>query len=103
MDTGAGLAALDTLSLPQEQVLMKCLARYPEVITTAAQSREPHQISYYLRDLAAEFHSYYTLREMKIICPQAPLRNARLVLCMAVRQVLANGLRLLGVSAPGKM
>lgn len=103
IDSAAGLAALSHLTLPQEQALMKCLARYPEMIAVAAESREPHQISFYLRELAAEFHSYYTLRDMKIICPQANLRNARLVLCAAVRQVLANGLRLLGVSAPEKM
>ncbi len=102
-DESAGLQQLDLLALPQEQALMKCLARFPEVIASAAQAREPHQVSFYLREVAAEFHAYYTLRDMKILCEDANLRNPRLVLCTAVRQVLANGLGLLGVSAPVKM
>ena len=103
VDASAGLAALDHLSLPQELEVMKSAARYPEVIESAAQAREPHQVCFYLRELAAEFHAYYTLRDMKILCQESDLRNARLVLCMAVRQVLANGLQLLGVSAPKRM
>ncbi len=103
IDMQAGLASLHLLSLDQEQQVMRSLSRFPEIIHAAAQSREPHQICFYLRELAADFHAYYTLRDMKILCQDEHLRHARLVLCAAVRQVLANGLRLLGVSAPDKM
>ena len=103
VDASAGLAALDNLSLLQELEVMKSAARYPQVIESAAQAREPHQVCFYLRELAAEFHAYYTLRDMQILCQESDLRNARLLLCMAVRQVLANGLQLLGVSAPKRM
>ena len=102
-DTALGLASVEQLALPLELGLIKQLGRFAEVIVSAAGAREPHQISFYLREVAAGFHAYYTLPDMKILCEDPPLRNARLVLCMSVRQVLANGLRLLGISAPVRM
>jgi arginyl-tRNA synthetase len=71
------------------------------MIATAAQELAPHSVAFYLRDLAADFHSYYNAE--RILVDDEALRNARLALCAAVRQTLANGLSLLGVSAPEKM
>ena len=81
--------------------LMKCLARYPEVIESSASALEPHQIAYYLRELANEFHSFYN-KERVLDCEQS-LRDARLDLLEATRQVLSSGLNLIGVSAPDSM
>ena len=67
----------------------------------AAKELSPHLIAFYLRELAAEFHSYYNAT--RFLVPEVPLRLARLALIAAIRQVLVNGLTLLGVSAPGKM
>ncbi len=92
---------LPLLATQAEQSLLSHLARYPEVIEIAAKAYEPHQVAYYLRELANEFHSYYNAH--KLIIEDAPLRNARLSLSLAVQQVLRNGLALLGVSAPNKM
>ena len=80
---------------------MRALGRYPEVVESAALAYEPHQIAYYLRDLANHFHSYYNAHT--IISEDIELRAARLALADATRQVLANGLALLGVSAPESM
>ncbi len=84
-----------------EVALIKRLAQYPEVIQSSARSAEPHQIAYYLRDVATDFHSFYN-RE-RILDAAEPLRSMRLTLIDAVRQVLSNGLGLLGVCAPQKM
>ncbi len=92
---------LGLLDTEHEQALLTRLSRYPEMIEAAAKAYEPHQIAYYLRELANEFHSYYNAH--KIIIDDDSLRNARLSLSMAVQQVLRNGLALLGVSAPEKM
>ncbi len=94
-------ADLTLLNNEHEQALLTRLSRYPELIETAAKSYEPHQIAYYLRELAHEFHSYYNAH--KIIIEDNKLRNARLSLSVAVQQVLRNGLALLGVSAPETM
>lgn len=94
-------ANLTLLDNEHEQALLTRLSRYPEMIETAAKAYEPHQIAYYLRELANEFHSYYNAH--KIIIDDDKLRNARLSLSVAVQQVLRNGLALLGVSAPEKM
>lgn len=96
----------DTLKLgllqePQEQSLMRGLARFPEVVDSAAQERQPHQIAFYLREIANEFHGYYNAHQFLV--EDEALRNARLGLSMATRQVLANGLTLLGVSSPEVM
>jgi arginyl-tRNA synthetase len=92
---------LDQLNNPHELALLTCLSRYPEVIESAAAAREPHQITYYLRELAQAFHTYYN--EHKFIVDEAALRQARLSLVVAVRQVLRNGLKIIGVSAPEVM
>jgi arginyl-tRNA synthetase len=100
-DVETGLAALDALTLESEKNLTIALGRYPEVVKRAATSREPHQIANYLYDLASEFHTYYNSE--KTLVDEADVRNARLTLAVAIRHVLANGLQLLGVSAPEQM
>ncbi|MFM9269355.1 arginine--tRNA ligase [Halomonas elongata] len=92
------LALLDT---EQEKALLNRLARYPEVVERAALAREPQQIAQYLQDLAAEFHTCYNA--VKVMVEDDARRNARLALGLAARQVLRNGLDLLGVSAPEEM
>lgn len=100
-DRARGAAALDRLNESHEQALMARLARYPEVIETAALAHEPHLLAYYLRELANDFHTYYNAHTF--IVDDAALRDARLNLIDATRQVLNNGLALLGVSAPETM
>lgn len=92
---------LEALAEPQEAELLKQLARFPDIVTRAAESAEPQQIANYLRELAAEFHAYYNAH--KVLVDDEPLREARLALSEGVRQVIANGLALLGVSAPEVM
>jgi arginyl-tRNA synthetase len=94
-------ADLQLLKSERETGLAGRLAEFPEVLATAAQELAPHAIAFYLRDLAGEFHSYYNAE--RILVDDEALRTARLALCAAVRQTLANGLSLLGVSAPEKM
>jgi len=77
------------------------LSAYPEIVSGAAQHFEPHLIANYLQELARDFHAWYNAH--KTLVDEAPLRNARLSLSQAVKQVLANGLQLLGVSAPESM
>jgi arginyl-tRNA synthetase len=96
-----GLANLDKLVEPEETELMKILGRYPEVLQQAAEKEEPHLLTFYLRDLATHFHSYYD--KHKILIENAGLRSARLALSEATQQIVGNGLHLLGVSAPEKM
>jgi arginyl-tRNA synthetase len=100
-DRARGSANLVRLDTPHEQGLVTTLARYPELIEHAAINREPHLLAHYLYDLAHEFHGYYNAH--KFIVDDAQLRDARLNLIAAVRQVVANGLALLGVSAPETM
>jgi arginyl-tRNA synthetase len=99
----AGLekASLEPLKSEKEMALAQRLGEYPEVVATAAAELAPHSIAFYLRELAGEFHSYYNAE--RILVEDEALRTARLALCAAVRQTLANGLSLLGVSAPEKM
>ena len=73
----------------------------PEIIESAALGHEPHQVAYYLREVATDFHTYYN--HHTFLVEEPGLRNARLNLIDATRQVLANGLGLLGVSAPERM
>jgi arginyl-tRNA synthetase len=80
---------------------MQRLGEFPELVQAAAHELAPHTIAFYLRELAGEFHSYYNAE--RILVEDEALRAARLALCAATRQVLANGLSLLGVSAPEKM
>ncbi len=100
-DQNQGLAQLHKLSETAEIDLMQQIELYPEVIANAATHHEPHQVAHYLKDLASNFHSYYNAHRMVI--DDAELRNARMCLCMAARQVMANGLQLLGVDAPEQM
>lgn len=100
-DLNTGLAALDALTLESEKDLMVLLGRYPEVVARAAEAHEPHQIANYLKELASDFHTYYNSE--KTLVEDADIRNARLTLAEAIRQVIKNGLTLLGVSAPLEM
>lgn len=100
-DEGVGLLHVDLLVEPHESALVSLISRYPEVIEAAAITCEPHQIAYYLRELATGLHSYYNA--VTLLCEQEDLRCARLCLLKAVRQVLRNGVQLLGVSAPESM
>jgi arginyl-tRNA synthetase len=100
-DEKLGLAHLNLLQAPQELQLLACLARYNEVIITAATQYEPHQLTNYLRELAMDFHTYYNSQQFLV--EDANLRNARLALTRATRQILANGLTLLGISTPETM
>jgi arginyl-tRNA synthetase len=85
----------------QEEALLTNLAKYPEALELSALNEEPHQLTHYLRDLATDFHTYYNAH--KFLVEDAKLRDARLQLILATRQVIRNGLGLLGVSAPEKM
>ena len=96
-----GAAHLHRLTESHETDLMVSLSRYPEVIENAAANHEPHQVAHYLRELANDFHTYYNAHQFLV--EDSALRNARLNLIQATRQVLANGLGLLGVSAPDSM
>jgi len=81
--------------------LVTTILRYPDVVETAGRDLEPHQVAAYLLELAQVFQSYYN--DHQFLVDDADQRHARLVLAMATRQVLANGLELLGVSAPEVM
>ena len=96
-----GKADLGTLASDQELAVLRLLMDYPAVIEDAARDLAPHLVAFYLKDLAAAFHSYYN--STRFLVEDERVRLARLALVSAVRQVLANGLRLLGVSAPTKM
>ncbi|MDX1434248.1 MAG: arginine--tRNA ligase [Gammaproteobacteria bacterium] len=100
-DRDSGLASLAKLVEVQEKSLMTSLSRYPEVIELAAANRAPQHLVHYLRDLANDFHTYYNAHAF--IVDDASLRDARLVLIEATRTVIANGLAILGVSAPEAM
>jgi arginyl-tRNA synthetase len=95
------LGDLSLLTLDEEKDLANQLAQYPELIENSARLREPHHVSNYLRELAGQFHTYYNAH--KVLIEDTAVRDARLSLYLAVRQVIANGLDLLGVSAPDEM
>ncbi|HEY2338131.1 MAG TPA: arginine--tRNA ligase, partial [Burkholderiales bacterium] len=99
--TPADAYQLDWLTSDKELQLARRLEEYPDMLAAAAQELAPHSVAFYLRELAADFHSYYNAE--RILVEDEALRAARLALCAAVRQTLANGLALLGVSAPEKM
>jgi arginyl-tRNA synthetase len=92
---------LSPLTSPQAQALMLLLAKYPEMLTAAAQDFAPHDVTFYLRELAACYHSYYDAE--RILVDDLAVKLARLALVAATAQVLHNGLAVLGVSAPQKM
>jgi arginyl-tRNA synthetase len=97
----SGDAARSQLTHELEQELMQHLLRWPEVIEGAANLRSPQIVANACRDLASAFHSYYNA--VPILVEDDAVRNGRLYLCVAVKQVLANGLKLLGVGAPESM
>jgi len=96
-----GRAQLELLVQAQEKALMTSLSRYPEVLELSANNRAPQHLVHYLRDLANDFHTYYNAHAF--IVDDADLRDARLYLIAAAQVIVANGLTILGVSAPEKM
>ena len=101
-DTPLEAADLSLLTAPTEAALMLKLADYPEMLTRAAADLAPHDVAFYLREVAGAFHSYYAA-ERFLVDDNAALTRARLALLAATRQVLRNALTLLGVSQPDKM
>ena len=95
------LSDLSVLSDPHEIKLLTSLARYPDVIENSAISFEPHQLAYYLKELANDFHTYYNAS--KFLVDDNLIRNARLSLILSTKQVIKDGLSLLGVSSPEEM
>ncbi len=94
-------ADLSPLASPQAEALMLLLARYPEMLAGAAAGNAPHDVTFYLRELAAAYHSYYDAE--RILVDDEQVKRARLALVAATAQVLHNGLAVLGVSAPSRM
>ena len=92
---------LSPLQSPQALALMLLLAKYPAMLTDAAQDFSPHDVTFYLRELSGQYHSYYDAE--RILVDDEPVKLARLALVAACAQVLQNGLAVLGVSAPRKM
>jgi len=101
LDPKVDATHLEGLVEDHEQALLRTLSRYPEVVEAAAQTAEPHQLTHYLRELANDLHTYYNAHQFLV--EDATLRDARTKLVLAVRQVLRNGLGLIGVSAPEAM
>jgi arginyl-tRNA synthetase len=102
-DHDADFAKIDLSPLTgqREMALLQRLGEYPEALEAAAEELAPHQVAFFLRELAGDFHSYYNAE--RVLVPEAPVRMARIALFVAVRRVLANGLALIGVGAPQKM
>ena len=101
LDLAQGAANLARLDTEHEEALITELARFPEIVEAAARNEAPHSIAHYLRELAQAFHTYYNAHVF--LTDEDALRNARLLLIIATRQVIRNGLDLLGVSAPESM
>jgi len=102
-ESDAAIAAADTalLTAPSELALMQRLSELPALVALAAQELAPHLLAFWLRDCAADFHAWYNAERVRV--DDVRLKRARLRLAAATRQVLANGLALLGVSAPTRM
>ncbi|NNE38199.1 MAG: arginine--tRNA ligase [Gammaproteobacteria bacterium] len=98
---GMGLESLSMLVEEEELNLVKAITRYPEVIALATRNQEPHQLSFFLRELANDFHGYYN--SCQFLVEDEKLCQARLCLISATRQVIKNGLDILGVEAPEEM
>jgi arginyl-tRNA synthetase len=96
-----GKADLTRLEQPRELALAARIGEFPEIIEAAANELAPHLIAFYLKDLAADFHSYYNAERMLV--EESALKDARVALAAAVRQVIRNGMALLGVSCPQSM
>jgi arginyl-tRNA synthetase len=94
-------ADLSPLESPASQALLLQLAKYPAMLSAAAKDFAPHDVTFYLRELAASYHSYYDAE--RILVDDEPVKRARLALVAATARVLHNGLAVLGVSAPQKM
>ncbi len=101
LDIAHGVASMHRLNEPQEQQLIKRICAYPELVRQCAAQRAPHSLVHYLRDLANDFHTYYSAHQF--IVDDAGTRDARLGLALATQTVIRNGLKLLGVSAPDTM
>ena len=101
----ADTAHLDLLTHEKEGALIRSLGEFPRVLKTAASLREPHRVCRYLEDLAGDYHRFYDSCRVLPMGDEAPgdLHMARLALCQATRQVIENGLNILGVSAPERM
>jgi arginyl-tRNA synthetase len=97
----SGETNLERLQESHELALLKNLSRYPEIVEAAATNEEPHQLTHYLRDLANDLHTYYNAHQFLV--DDEALRDARIKLILATREVLRNGLNLIGVSAPENM
>jgi arginyl-tRNA synthetase len=100
-DAARGAEKLGLLHEAHEDALMVTLSRYPEIVESAAINHEPHLLAHYLRDLANDFHTYYNAHQFLV--EDDALRDARLNLIVATKLIIANGLKLLGVSAPDSM
>jgi len=94
-------ASLESLPAPEDEALLKELTRFPLIVSSAARAREPHRVPGYLEELARGAHAWY--HRCRVLGEPRPVEQARLVLARAARQVLGNGLRLLGLSAPDRM
>src|SRR5699024_6740375 len=101
LDFDRKAADMGRLDSEYEQRLITALSRYPDLVASAAADAAVQSVAHYLRDTADAFHSYYNAQ--KFVIEDTGLRNARLALIAATRQVIANGLALLGVSAPNRM
>ncbi|MEJ2588783.1 MAG: DALR anticodon-binding domain-containing protein [Deltaproteobacteria bacterium] len=101
------MSLFEYLDLPEELAMMRMMAGFPSLLQEIAQSLEPHRLTYYLTDLAAAFHRYFNLGtkvpDHRILTDDLDLTRARLFLARGIRTVIANGLKLLGVSAPDRM
>ncbi len=100
-DRQSAVNNLSALTEQNELELIKTLTRYNELIVTAAFNREPHMLAFYLRELANDFHTYYN--SCQFLVDDTNIRQARLCLILATKQIISNGLGLLGVSAPEEM
>jgi arginyl-tRNA synthetase len=100
-EAGALQADLAPLTTAREMGLLARLSDYPDLLAEAAQTLAPHQVTFYLKELAAQLHGFYNAE--RILVDDPGVRAARLALLLAVRQVLRNGLGLIGVSAPERM
>ena len=92
---------ISVLTAPEEIQILKILASYPDVVSSSAELLEPHRITYFLMNLAAAFHSYYN--KHRVLSDDPAVTKGRLCLVLAIKKVIRNGLKLLGVSAPEKM
>ena len=102
IDTSAiANADFSVLGSDQENALLTLLQKFPELLQAAAANYEPHQVTYYLKDLATALQAYYA--STKILESEEPQRSAMLALCAATRQTLKNGLNVIGVGAPESM